>query len=55
MVGLHFVLSGGTGDRDRQRAAGIDATQSGFAVADFGDVLGIAGVVRRGVQDTTGE
>jgi hypothetical protein len=55
VVGLHLVFGGRAGDRDRQRVAGLDATQPGIGIADFSDLLGIPGMIRRGVQNTTGE
>jgi len=45
----------GADDRDRQSAAGFDTTKPRFGIAGLGDLLGIPGVVRRGVQDTTSE
>src|ERR1700726_3562023 len=53
--GLGLVLGGGAHDRDRQPAPRVDSTQPGFSIAGFGDVLGVARMVRRGVQDTTRE
>jgi hypothetical protein len=54
-LSFRLVLGGGAHNRDRQSAAGLDATQPGFGITDLGDLLGVPGVVRRGVQDTTWE
>jgi hypothetical protein len=54
-LGFRLVLGGGADDRDRWSAAGLNTTQPGFGIAGLGDLLGIPGVVRRGVQDTTSE
>ena len=61
---MPLCAGGGTRVRDpdhslaqrlRQPAVGANATQQRLGVTDAGDVLGVTGMVCRGVQDTTGE
>ena len=52
---VSYLVVGRTTEIGSGFVPGSTRTQPGFGVADFGDLLGIPGVVRRGVQDTTGE